>query len=236
MNLWCKRFLPQPANKKKLILKQPLFFIEIMQKSLVFSIATRFLHVVSGLLNLKSWILNPASQFLNLKSIIFNPKSSILLLISCVSFLSSCQFNPNYQAKGEDFLQGVWKEVPVTYQDSLMQYTRHSFKFTCDSVYVTLETTAKANYYPDSCFNKGSWKEYAKGNYIVKNDTLFIISTFTKANYKQKLSGCYRIGQYLPTFVIKKREASQLQLQELHQHIPLTLQLTEKVICTPQPL
>lgn len=160
---------------------------------------------------------------------------SFLLLVGSILF-SACKFNPNYQGRGIDFIQGVWEEVPVPYKDSLFHYTLHKFRFTCDSVYVTLETHAKANYYADSCFNNGIWKEYAKGNYIVRNDTLYIISTFTKNNYKQKLSGCYRIGQYLPTFLIKRRAGDRLELQGLQQHIPLTLQLIEKIECNPKPL
>ncbi len=167
-------------------------------------------------------------------------KSAFYLLVSCLLIVacifSACKFNPNYQGRGIDFMQGVWEEVPPPYKDSLMQYTLHKFKFTCDSVYLTLETHAKANYYADSCFNNGVWKEYAKGNYVVRNDTLYILSTFTKENFKQKLSGCYRIGQYLPIFVITKREANSLELQGLQQHVPVILQLKEKIKCDPQPL
>lgn len=162
-------------------------------------------------------------------------KICILFLFSGF-LLAACKFNPNYQGRGSEFLQGVWEEVPVSYQDSLIQYTRHSFRFTCDSVYVTLETTAKANYYPDSCFNNGGWSEYAKGNYVIKNDTLYILSTFTNSNFKQKLSGCYRIGQYLPSFVIKKKAEERLELEGIQQHIPVTLQLKEKTTCVPKPL
>ena len=162
-------------------------------------------------------------------------KTCLLFLASCF-LLSACKFNPNYQGKGAEFLQGVWEEVPVSYQDSLLQYTRHHFRFTCDSVYVTLETKAKVNYNPDSCFNDGIWKEYAKGNYVVNNDTLYILSTFTKSNYKQKLSGCYRIGQYLPIFAIKSRTANKVELQGLKQHVPVTLELKERIQCVPKPL
>jgi hypothetical protein len=162
-------------------------------------------------------------------------KARFLIPILCLLF-AACKFNPNYQGRGEVFLQGVWEEIPVSYQSDLLQYTRHSFRFTCDSVYITLETKARANYYADSCFNNGSWKEYAKGNYVVKNDTLYIISTFTKSNFKQKLSGCYRIGQYLPKFVIKKQEQRRLELQGLQQHIPVTLELKKKITCEPKPL
>jgi len=157
-----------------------------------------------------------------------------LFLVLCS--LTACKFNPNYQGRGASFLQGVWEEEPVAYRDSLLQYTSHKVKFTCDSFYVTLETSARANYYEDSCFNKGKWKEYAKGVYVVRNDTLYMVGTFTKANYKQKLSGCYRIGQYLPVFLIKSTSPEQIELQGLQQHISVTLKLKEKINCVPQPL
>ncbi|MGV3509333.1 MAG: fumarate hydratase [Sphingobacteriaceae bacterium] len=160
--------------------------------------------------------------------------SCFLILTSCL--LISCKFNPNYQGSGTEFLQGVWEEVPVAYQDSLIQYTKHNFRFTCDSVYITLETKAKSNYYPDSCFKDGKWTEYAKGNYVVSNDTLYIISTFTKSNWKQKLSDCYRIGQYLTAFVIKSKSDDNVELRGLQQHVPVTLQLKERTKCIPKPL
>ena len=162
-------------------------------------------------------------------------KFFLVILVCCCCF-SACKFNPNFQGSGAGYLQGIWEEVPVAYQDSLLQYTRHHFRFTCDSVYIMLETKAKVNYYPDSCFNDGSWREYAKGNYVMKDDTLFILSTFTHSDYKQKLSGCYRIGQYLPTFVVKKVEQEKIELQGLKQHIPLTLKLKQRIDCVPKPL
>lgn len=158
----------------------------------------------------------------------------LLFIFSCC--FSACKFNPNFQGRGSDFIQGIWEEVPVSYQDSLLQYTRHTFKFTCDSVYVTLETHAKVNYYADSCFKSGTWKEYAKGNYVLQNDTLYILGTFTKENFKQKLSDCYRIGQYLPVFVISNKTANTLELRGLKQHVPLKLELKDKTSCVPQAL
>ena len=183
------------------------------------------------------WRIEIASNSLSKrKGNLFIMQKTYLLFLGLLCCLSACKFNPNYQGRGADFIQGIWEEEPVAYQDSLIQYTRHKFRFTCDSVYITLETTSKANYYPDSCFNNGRWKEYAKGNYVVSNDTLYILSTFTHSNFKQKLSGCYRIGQYLPTFVIKKKERNKLELHGLLQHIPVTLQLKQKTTCIPKPL
>lgn len=149
---------------------------------------------------------------------------------------TSCKFNPNLQGQGTDYLQGVWNEEEAAYQDKLLQYTKHHIKFTCDSVYITFQTHSKTNIYPDSCFNNGIWNEYAKGTYIVVKDTLYITSTFTKPNFKQKLSGCYRIGQYLDKFVIKGHTQNSLLIENIQHHLPINLSLEKKIVCQPKPL
>jgi hypothetical protein len=162
---------------------------------------------------------------------------SLFLVVGSLLFaLSSCRFNPNLQGKGADFIQGVWQEDSISYRADLLQYTTHQFKFTCDSFYVTLNTVAKTNIYPDSCFNEGKWTEYAKGNYAVRNDSLHVYGTFTKPNFKQKISGCYRIGQYLETFIIKSRSVESIELISLKQHLPLKLSLKQKITCIQKPL
>jgi hypothetical protein len=159
----------------------------------------------------------------------------ILFFFSCI-LLTSCKFNPNLQGKGAEFLQGEWAEDSVRYRDELLQYTIHQFKFTCDSFYVTLNTVAKTNRYPDSCFNNGNWTEYAKGLYVIKGDSVIISGTFTKPNFKQKISGCYRIGEYLETFVIKDRGPESLRLESLRQHRPLQLALKRRITCIQKPI
>lgn len=162
-------------------------------------------------------------------------KASFLFTLGCLALvLFSCQFNPNVQGKGSSELQGVWEQDSVQYQDKLLEYTRHKFVFTCDSFYATLRTKAKVNQFPDSCFNGGNWAEYAKGTYVFRNDTLYILGTFTKSNFKQKISGCYRIGQYLPVFIVKEKSADKLVLKD--QHINITLNLKQKITCDPKPL
>ncbi len=158
------------------------------------------------------------------------------VLILCTAALHSCKFNPNLQGKGRDDLQGIWKEGTVAYQEQRLQYSKHQFEFSCDSVYVIVETFAKVNTYPDSCFNQGSWTEYAKGVYETKDDTLLIKATFTKPNFKQKISGCYRIGQYLPAFIIRKSTGDTLNLEGLQDHLPLKLSLKERTVCIQKPL
>jgi hypothetical protein len=140
------------------------------------------------------------------------------------------------QGKGEDYLQGIWQETSMPYQKQLLQYTNHHFTFTCDSFYVTLQTTARVNTYPDSCFNNGKWLEYAKGTYTSKGDTLILKGTFTKSNFKQKISGCYRIGVYNPVFLVTGKTNKTLMLQSLQNHAPVILKLKQKTSCVPKPL
>ena len=150
--------------------------------------------------------------------------------------LSACTRLPNVQGKGEDFMQGVWNQDSVAYSNKLSNYTKHHFKFTCDSVYIDFETHSEVNFYEDSCYNNGIWKEYAKGVYGVKGDTLIVGATFTHANYKQKISGCYRIGRYERNFLIKKKSADTLVLESMSDQREITLSLKEKVTCVQKEL
>jgi len=151
-------------------------------------------------------------------------------------FLTACSPRPNIQGKGEMFLQGVWNEDSVAFSSKLSNYTEHRLKFTCDSVYLDLVTHSKVNFYEDSCFNKGVWKEYAKGVYAVRGDTLFIGATFTHSNYKQKISGCYRIGRYDKNFLIVKKNSDSLTLESLSDQREIKLSLKEKVTCIQKAL
>lgn len=157
-----------------------------------------------------------------------------LLLFLFVS--ASCRRLPNVQGKGEAFLQGVWNQDSIANAVNLLNYTQHKFKFTCDSFYVDLTTHSKVNYYTDSCFNNGIWKEYAKGVYKVKGDSLFLSGTYTKKNYKQKVSGCYQIGRYEKIFYIKSSSADQLNLESLGNQRECHLVLKEHIICEPKAL
>lgn len=148
----------------------------------------------------------------------------------------SCAPLPNVQGRGEAFFQGIWAQDSVANADKLLNYTRHRFKVTCDSFYVELTTLSKVNYYADSCFHNGVWKEYAKGTYQLKGDTLILTGTFTKANFKQKISGCYRVGQYLSSFKIRDTTAKHLQLESLNDQREVNLTLKQKINCVPKEL
>ena len=165
-----------------------------------------------------------------------NVKKEFLVFLGIAFAIFSCKFNPNVQEKGADYLQGIWKQEKVMYQDQLLNYALHTLTFTCDSFYLVLDTHAKMNIYPDSCFNNGHWTEYVKGEYLVDRDTLHLSGTFTKPNYKQKISGCYRTGQYFGTFIIQKQKHNVLSLQDISQHLPIELFLQQSIVCSPKPI
>lgn len=148
----------------------------------------------------------------------------------------SCRRLPDIQGRGSDFMQGVWFQDSIPAAEKLLSYTNHKFKITCDSFYVDLTTHSKVNYYADSCFENGIWKEYAKGIYLVRSDTVFFEGTYTKANYKQKLSGCYQIGRYIKSFKIKKNTPGNLLLESTDNQRELSLTLNKTIVCDPKGL
>ncbi|MBC8985456.1 fumarate hydratase [Pedobacter sp. N36a] len=160
----------------------------------------------------------------------------ILSLLLVSGLFASCSRLPNVQGKGEAFLQGVWNQDSIPHKEQLLNYTQHKFKFTCDSFYVDLTTYSKVNYYADSCFNNGVWKEYAKGVYEVRNDSLILEGTYTKANYKQKVTGCYQIGRYVRSFFVKSFEPNKLSLVNASDQRECNLVLKEKIVCEPKSL
>ncbi|MDQ8006527.1 MAG: fumarate hydratase [Pedobacter sp.] len=162
----------------------------------------------------------------------FGALFTFLFLLSTLS----CSRLPNVQGKGETFLQGVWNQDSIPNKEQLKSYTQHHFKFSCDSFYVDYITRSKVNYYNNECFNNGVWKEYAKGTYQVRNDTLILVGDFTKENYKQKVSGCYRNGHFISNFKVKSWSAEQLQLENLSDQTEVILNLKEKITCVQKAL
>ena len=119
-------------------------------------------------------------------------------------------------------------------QADLLRYTLHELKFTCDSIYATLHTTSKTKNIADSCYNNGQWTEYAKGIYVVRGDSLLVDGLYTKDDGRQKISGCYRIGQYLPRFKIVRHTADSLVLENRYDQRPLLLRKTADITCVPK--
>ncbi len=159
-----------------------------------------------------------------------------LSLIFALLSLFSCTRLPNIQGKGETLFQGEWNQDSVANAENLLSYTQYHFKITCDSFYVDLTTHSKVNYYEESCFNNGVWKEYAKGTYAVQGDTLLLTGTFTKSNYKQKISGCYRSGQYLNNFKIKTTSPDRLIIESLNDQRECILILKKRTACVQKEL
>lgn len=157
-----------------------------------------------------------------------------LLIMTTLIFLSSCKCNSNYQKSGEPSLQGTWIQETVPYQDELMNYELHEFRFSCDSVYIKINSFAKHPIIVDSCYKDGKWSEYARGLYVIRNDSLLIEATYVYENGKQKLKGCYHIGQYLPRLQIKKQSADSLYLEVRNSHIPINLRKTATTTCIPK--
>jgi len=163
-------------------------------------------------------------------------RGSLYLLTVALMFSLACRRLPDVQGNGAPFLQGVWQQDSIAHADRLLNYTEHMFKFTCDSFYIEMTTHSKVNYYEDSCYHNGLWREYAKGTYHVRSDTVFLLGTYTKANYKQKISGCYRIGQYIKGFKILDSRKDSLILESTENQRELRLLLKTPIKCVPQPL
>jgi hypothetical protein len=160
-------------------------------------------------------------------------------LVGCLLFLAifvSCTRLPDVQGKGSAAFQGVWDQDSIENETKLLTNTHHNFKITCDSFYVNLITYSKANYYSDSCYNNGVWKEYAKGIYAVRNDSLFLVGTYTKENYRQKISGCYQIGQYIKSFRILDLKEGKIVMESSDNQRIVNLFLKKKITCIPKPL
>lgn len=163
-------------------------------------------------------------------------KYHYFIILLCSAAFFGCERRPNVQGNGSAVLQGIWNQDSVANAAALMSYTQHHIKFTCDSFYVDLTTHSKVNYYEDPCYNNGVWKEYAKGVYEVRKDSLFLLGTYTKSNYKQKVSGCYTIGIYRKSFLLKAAGKQQLYLQSLNDQRDIHLNLKQKITCIPQEL
>ena len=148
--------------------------------------------------------------------------------------LSSCRFNPDVQHEGAEYLQGTWIQDSIPMQGALLHYTLHELTFTCDSIYATLHTTSKAKNIADSCYNDGQWTEYAKGVYVVRGDSLLVDGLYTRANWRQKISGCYHIGQYLPRFKIVRYTPDSLVLENRYDQRPILLRKTADITCVPK--
>ena len=151
--------------------------------------------------------------------------------------LIACSRDPAVQGKGEDYLQGEWKQDSIALQKQLLNYSLYEFKFSCDSVYATIRSFSKVNTGYDTCMNAGSWTEYVRGTYEQKNDTLRIKGNFCNADFSLKgPEGCFRSGVYQDVFKVSRKSDLLIEFSSISNVIPVNLRLINRITCNPQPL
>ncbi|WP_333866263.1 fumarate hydratase [Sphingobacterium sp.] len=158
----------------------------------------------------------------------------LALAIGMFFFFTACKFNSDMQSEGAPFLQGEWVQDSIPGQQQMMQYTLTDFKFTCDSVYATMHVNNKVQTIPDSCYKNGSWTEHAKGIYVLRGDSIIVDGIYTKENGKQKISGCYLSGQYIPRFKVVYHAADSVVLESRLDQRQIILRKTKDITCVPQ--
>lgn len=157
------------------------------------------------------------------------------ILAFLVSFCS-CHRNSPYQGKGQSSLQGTWVEdtnaLKTKSEDDV--FTRYNFKFTCDSVYITMNTHAGQDYFATPCYAGGNYTEYVKGTYIIQRDSLVVTGVFTHPNHKMKVAGCYRSGNIRFWYQIKEHTPATLKLRNTDEHGPIFLHRRQVCTCEPK--
>lgn len=138
------------------------------------------------------------------------------------------------QTEGVPFLQGVWIQDSIPYQDQLLNYTLHQLTFTCDSIYTVMNVHAKTQTVPDSCYKNGNWKEYAQGVYVQRGDSILVEGIYVRENGKQKISGCYKSGQYLPRFKLVYYDKDSVVLENKFDSKPIILRKVKDITCIPK--
>ncbi len=161
-------------------------------------------------------------------------KVYLWLTIGMLFAFVSCQRHSDMQGEGASFLQGVWKQDSIPQQGEMLSYILHEFRFICDSVYATMSVHTSVQTIPDSCFKNGQWIEYAKAVYVVRGDSIIVEGVYTKENGKQKISGCYKNGQYLPRFKIAYSSSDSLVLENRFDSRPIILRKTTDITCMPK--
>ncbi|WP_437919150.1 fumarate hydratase [Sphingobacterium sp. LRF_L2] len=161
-------------------------------------------------------------------------KVSMFIFMSMLLFACSCVRHSEMQTEGAEFLQGVWVQDSIPHQSEMMDYTLHTLKFVCDSVYTTMSVRAKTQRISDSCYQNGEWTEYARGVYVIRGDSLIGEGIYTKANGKYKTSGCYRTGTYLPRYRVAYHSKDSLVLESRYDQRPLVLRKTQSISCIPK--
>ncbi len=154
------------------------------------------------------------------------------LFLFSIILISACSFNQAVQHNGADFLQGTWNEDTVENKTQLANYEQHNFKFNCDSFYLQINSFSKVNLDGGECYNANGWKEYVKGYYHIKGDTLKFDGNFVNQEYKYKAEGsCYRSGKFFDEFIIQQQGDSIVNLKSTTTGLRHQLKLKEKSVC-----
>ncbi|WP_231388252.1 fumarate hydratase [Sphingobacterium hungaricum] len=169
----------------------------------------------------------------NCKRTIFS-KACFFFGLSVLLVFTSCVRQSDMQTEGASYLQGVWVQDSIPNQNEMMDYTLHEFTFTCDSIYTKMHNVSKVQRMVDSCYQDGKWSEYAQGVYVVRGDSILAEGIYTRENGKQKISGCYKIGQYLPRFKIASYSKDSLVLENRFDQRPIVLRKVKDIVCVPK--
>lgn len=158
----------------------------------------------------------------------------LAFLLGMLFISSSCQRHSDMQGEGADWFQGVWVQDSIPNQAGMLNYTLHEFRVTCDSIYTTMKVHNKVKTMPDSCYGNGEWIEYAKAVYVLRGDSMIVEGVYTKPNWKQKISGCYKQGEYLPRYKVAYKSKDSVVLENKFDARPVVLRKTQDITCVPK--
>jgi len=161
-------------------------------------------------------------------------KAYLALVLGMLFIGSSCQRHSDMQDEGADWFQGVWVQDSIPNSANMLNYTLHEFRVTCDSIYTTMKVHNKVKTMPDSCFKNGEWTEYAKAVYVLRGDSMIVEGVYTKPNWKQKISGCYKQGEYLPRYKVAYKSKDSVVLENKFDARPVILKKIKDITCVPK--
>lgn len=143
----------------------------------------------------------------------------------------ACRFDDPETRAGVSWLQGEWqeKENPATAQ--LVSYAKNRYRFACDSVFVTMQMTNRADTSSGNCSEKGTWTEYASGNYYLIKDTLRIKGYYTLADFSLKNGGCHRTGVFEENLILRTKNVDSVETVNLQNAIEKTLMHVSRKAC-----
>lgn len=144
--------------------------------------------------------------------------------------LWGCWFNTAKKNQGAAYMQGQWLEDSDTLNSNLVEYKQRQFKFICDSFYLILNNSSKANYAQDTCYKNGKWTEYVKGVYSLNGDTITLKGAYVSKTFRFKKTACYTTGNFDETLLKQSNNDSVIVLKSFTGG-KVVLKLTERLVC-----